>query len=48
MSSNERESPGKRLIFPDAFFQEEVRDGFFIEKKMKCAWAAQLEVLYEI
>ncbi len=38
----------RRISFPDVFFQEEVRDGFFIEHKMKCAWAAQMEVLMEI
>ena len=38
----------RRISFPDDFFQDEVRDGFFIEHKMKCAWAAQMEVLMEI
>lgn len=33
------------LSFPTDYFQEEVRDGFTIEAMMKCAWAAQLEVL---
>lgn len=37
-----------RISFPDDFFQDEVRDGFFVEHKMKCAWAAQMEVLAEI
>ena len=36
------------LSFSDKYFDEEVRDGFFIESKMKRAWAAQLEVLDEI
>ena len=34
--------------FSDDYFQDEVREGFFVEKKMKCAWAAQIEVLMEI
>ncbi len=38
----------QRIYFPNDFFQGEVREGFFVEKKMKCAWAAQLEVLAEI
>ena len=33
------------LQFPNNYFQDEVRDGFHIEAMMKCAWAAQLEVL---
>ena len=37
-----------RISFPENFFKDEVRDGFFIEHKMKCAWAAQMEVLMEI
>lgn len=36
------------LSFSDKYFDGEVRDGFFIESKMKRAWAAQLEVLDEI
>lgn len=36
------------IQFPDDFFQDEIREGFFIERKMKCAWAAQMEVLKEI
>lgn len=34
--------------FTQGFFEDEVREGFFIEKKMKSAWAAQMEVLVEI
>ena len=30
------------------YFREEWREGFFIENKMKRAWAAELEVLEEI
>lgn len=33
------------MQFPDSYFEEEVRDGFYISSKMKCCWAAQLEVL---
>ncbi len=36
------------LEFPFSFFQEEVREGFFVSGMMKRAWAAQLEVLDEI
>ncbi len=36
------------LTFAKDFFQEETREGFFIESAMKCAWAAQLEVLASI
>ncbi len=36
------------MQFPDSFFEDEVRDGFFIPTLMKRAWAAQLEVLEEI
>lgn len=34
--------------FPQDYFNGETRDGFYIEEKMKRAWAAQLEVLDEI
>ena len=33
------------LTFPKDYFLGETRDGFYIEPMMKCAWAAQLEVL---
>jgi len=36
------------LNFPADYFKDETREGFFIESKMKHAWAAQLEVLEEI
>ena len=36
------------LDFPEEYFEDEVREGFLVECKMKCAWAAQLEVLKEI
>lgn len=31
--------------FPKDYFQGETRDGFYIEPMMKCAWAAEIEVL---
>lgn len=36
------------MQFPDSYFEEEVRDGFYISSKMKCCWAAQIEVLLVI
>ena len=33
------------LSFEDSYFLGETRDGFYIEPMMKCAWAAQLEVM---
>lgn len=36
------------LQFPQDFFEEEVRDGFYVPSAIKQAWGAQLEVLYEI
>lgn len=33
------------LLFSDSFFENEVRDGFFIPSMMKRNWACQLEVL---
>lgn len=48
MSINAEEIIKQRLSFPNHFFQDEVREGFLVERKMKCAWAAQLEVLMEI
>lgn len=36
------------MIFDEHYFEGETRDGFYIEEKMKRAWAAQLEVLAEI
>lgn len=45
---NAEELMKQRIFFPNEFFQDEVREGFMIERKMKCAWAAQMEVLKEI
>lgn len=36
------------LIFSQNYFNAETKDGFFIDARMKHAWAAQLEVLEEI
>ncbi len=36
------------MQFPDSFFEDEVRDGFFVPGLMKRAWAAQMEVLADI
>lgn len=36
------------IKYPDNYFQAETRNGFYIEEKMKRAWAAQIEVLDEI
>lgn len=33
------------MDFLDSFFEDEVRDGFYIPSMMKRAWAAQLEIL---
>ena len=30
------------------FFEDEVRDGFFVPAEIKHAWAAELEVLSEV
>lgn len=31
------------MQFPDSFFEDEVRDGFYVPALMKRAWAAHLE-----
>lgn len=36
------------MQFPTTYFEDEVRDGFYIPAMMKRAWAAQLEVLADI
>lgn len=33
------------MEFPDSFFEDEVRDGFYVPALMKRSWAAQMEVL---
>ncbi len=37
-----------KINFDESYFQGEEREGFYIKPMMKRAWAAQLEVLYEI
>ena len=34
--------------FAESFFEDEIREGFLVEKEMKHAWAAELEVLAQI
>lgn len=36
------------IQYDDSYFEGETRQGFYIESKMKRAWAAQIEVLEEI
>lgn len=36
------------LYFPKEFFEDEVRDGFYVSSIMKKCWAAQLEILHDI
>ena len=36
------------MQFPDSWFEDEVREGFFIAGMMKRAWAAQLQVLSDV
>lgn len=36
------------MIFTSQYYEAETREGFFIEEKMKRAWAAQIDVLEEI
>lgn len=36
------------MYFPPSFFEDEVRDGFYVSGKMKRFWAGQLEVLDQI
>ena len=38
----------QHLSFPPSFFEDEVREGFFVRGMMKRFWAAQLTVLAEI
>ena len=37
-----------KLVFPEDYFEDEVRGGFYVTGMMKLCWAAQLEVLSEI
>ena len=36
------------MEFPDSYFEDEVRDGFYVPSLMKRAWAAQMEILEEV
>lgn len=36
------------MEFPHSYFEDEVRDGFYVPGEMKRAWAAQMEVLLEL
>lgn len=36
------------MQFEDSFFEDEVRDGFYVPSMIKRAWAAELEVLSEV
>ena len=36
------------MQYPDNYFDDEVRDGFFVPGLIKRAWAAELEVLEAI
>lgn len=36
------------MQFPQSYFEDEVREGFYIPSMVKCSWAAQLEVLEDI
>ena len=36
------------IEFKREFFEGEVRDGFFVASEMKCAWAAEMEIVVEI
>lgn len=36
------------MEFPKSYFEDEVRDGFYVPAMMKRAWAAQMEVLEDI
>ena len=36
------------MQFPASWFEDEVRDGFYVPAIMKRAWAAELEVLSDV
>lgn len=36
------------LQFPDSYFEDEVRDGFYVPSMIKRAWATALDVLCEV
>lgn len=33
------------LTFPENYFEDEIRDGFYVSSLMKCTWAAELKML---
>lgn len=46
---NDREDEGyKQFRFTNEYFEDEVRDGFFVPSLIKQEWAAGLEILNEI
>ena len=36
------------MVFDNKYFEDEVRDGFYVTSDMKHAWAAQLEILADV
>ncbi len=36
------------MIFPEDYFKDEVREGFYVTGMMKRLWAAQLQILEDI
>ena len=36
------------MEFPDSYFEDEVRDGFYVPGMMKRAWAAQIEIMHTV
>ena len=36
------------LQFPDSYFEDEVRDGFYVPSMIKRAWATAMDVLCEV
>jgi len=38
----------KKMRFPDEYYEDEVRCGFYVNGQMKCCWAAQIQTLEAI
>lgn len=36
------------LEFQEGFFEQEIREGFYVDKSMKAAWAPEMEVLQKV
>lgn len=36
------------LEFQEGFFEQEIREGFYIDKSVKASWAAGMEVLHKV